>query len=83
MSRGISSLEMMAHCIVPTHFNQKLIPNSYSQGDHFEDLDEVLRNPTDRRWLAVNQAILQGYTIDRIHELTRIDKVCTKVIGPG
>ncbi|KAK5172247.1 carbamoyl-phosphate synthase (glutamine-hydrolyzing) cpa2 [Saxophila tyrrhenica] len=46
------------------------------QGDHFEeDLDDVLRNPTDRRWLAVGQAMLhEGYTVDRVHELSKIDK---------
>jgi len=36
------------------------------QGDKFEDLDEVLKNPTDRRWLAIGQAMLhEGYTVDR------------------
>ncbi|KAJ5569773.1 Carbamoyl-phosphate synthase arginine-specific large chain [Penicillium hispanicum] len=45
------------------------------QGDHFEDLDEVLRNPTDRRWLAVGQAMLhENYSVDKVHELTKIDK---------
>ena len=45
------------------------------QGDKFEDLDEVLRNPTDRRWLAVGQAMLhEGYSVDRVHELSKIDK---------
>jgi carbamoyl-phosphate synthase large subunit len=45
------------------------------QGDAFDDLDENLRNPTDRRWLAVGQAMLhENYTVDRIHELTKIDK---------
>ncbi|KAK5113098.1 argininosuccinate lyase [Meristemomyces frigidus] len=45
------------------------------QGDHFEDLDDVLKNPTDRRWLAVGQAMLhEGYTVDRVHELSKIDK---------
>lgn len=45
------------------------------QGDQFEDLDETLKNPTDRRWLAVGQAMLhENYSIDRIHELTKIDK---------
>ena len=45
------------------------------QGDKFDDLDETLRNPTDRRWLAVGQAMLhENYTIDRVHELTKIDK---------
>lgn len=45
------------------------------QGDTFEDLDETLRNPTDRRWLAVGQAMLhENYSIDRVHDLTKIDK---------
>ncbi|KAF1986157.1 carbamoyl-phosphate synthase [Aulographum hederae CBS 113979] len=45
------------------------------QGDEFEDLDDTLRNPTDRRWLAVGQAMFhEGYTVDHIHELTKIDK---------
>ncbi|KAI1263084.1 carbamoyl-phosphate synthase [Xylariaceae sp. FL1019] len=45
------------------------------QGDKFEDLDFELANPTDRRWLAVGQAMLhEGYTVDRIHDLSKIDK---------
>ena len=45
------------------------------QGDKFDDLDEVLRNPTDRRWLAVGQAMLhENYSVDKVHELTQIDK---------
>lgn len=45
------------------------------QGDHFEDLDDVLANPTDRRWLAVGQALLhENYSVDKVHELTKIDK---------
>ena len=45
------------------------------QGDKFDDLDDVLQNPTDRRWLAVGQAMLhENYSIDRVHELTKIDK---------
>ncbi|KAK4176276.1 putative carbamoyl-phosphate synthase arginine-specific large chain [Triangularia setosa] len=45
------------------------------QGAKFEDLDFELQNPTDRRWLAVGQAMLhESYTVDRVHELTKIDK---------
>jgi carbamoyl-phosphate synthase large subunit len=45
------------------------------QGDKFEDLDETLRNPTDRRWLAVGQAMLhEGYSVDKVNDLTKIDK---------
>ena len=45
------------------------------QGDKFDDLDETLRNPTDRRWLAVGQAMIhENYSVDKIHDLTKIDK---------
>ncbi|KAK4867648.1 hypothetical protein LT330_001158 [Penicillium expansum] len=45
------------------------------QGDKFDDLDETLRNPTDRRWLAVGQAMLhENYSVEKVHELTKIDK---------
>lgn len=45
------------------------------QGDKFDNLDEVLRNPTDRRWLAVGQAMLyENYSVDKVHELTKIDR---------
>lgn len=45
------------------------------QGDKFDDLDDTLRNPTDRRWLAVGQALIhENYSVEKIHELTKIDK---------
>lgn len=45
------------------------------QGDHFDDLDEVLKNPTDRRWLAVGEAMIhKGYSVEKVHNLTKIDK---------
>jgi carbamoyl-phosphate synthase large subunit len=46
------------------------------QGEKYgESLDEELKNPTDRRWLAVGQAMFhEGYTVDQIHDLTKIDK---------
>ena len=44
--------------------------------DHvkFENLDEELANPTDLRIFALAQALEEGYTVDRIEELTKIDK---------
>lgn len=45
------------------------------QGDKFEDLDDALKNPTDRRWLAVGQAMLhENYSVDKVHDLTKIDR---------
>ncbi len=40
---------------------------------HFEDLDKELSHPTDLRVFALAQAMEDGYTIERIHELTKID----------
>ena len=40
----------------------------------FDNLDEELANPTDLRVFAIAQALEEGYTVDRIEELTKIDK---------
>ncbi|MCD8387024.1 MAG: carbamoyl-phosphate synthase (glutamine-hydrolyzing) large subunit [Bacteroidales bacterium] len=44
--------------------------------DHvrFDDLDKELANPTDLRIFAIAQALEDGYTVERIEELTKIDK---------
>ena len=44
-----------------------------NNGVHFEDLDQELANPTDRRVFAIAEAMEKGYTIERLHELTKID----------
>ncbi len=43
--------------------------------DHtrFDDLDRELANPTDLRIFAIAQALEEGYTVERIEELTKID----------
>ena len=40
---------------------------------HFENLDEELANPTDLRIFAMAQALEEGYSIEKIYELTKID----------
>ncbi|MEG1545788.1 MAG: carbamoyl-phosphate synthase (glutamine-hydrolyzing) large subunit, partial [Bacteroides sp.] len=39
----------------------------------FDDIDTALNKPTDLRVFAIAAALEKGYTIDRIHELTKID----------
>ena len=39
-----------------------------------EDLDKALNEPTDRRIFYLAQALENGYTVDRLHELTKIDR---------
>ena len=38
------------------------------------DIDAALREPTDKRIFVLSKALQHGYTIDQIHELTKIDK---------
>ena len=38
------------------------------------ELEHALKEPTDKRIFAIAQALFKGYTVDRIHELTKIDK---------
>lgn len=40
----------------------------------FENIEEVLEFPTPRRIFAIAAAFYQGMTLDRIHQLSRIDK---------
>jgi len=39
-----------------------------------ENIDEALREPTDKRIFIISKAMHKGYTIDQIHDLTKIDK---------
>ena len=45
----------------------------FTQVTEFENLDEELSNPSDRRLFAVATALHKGYTVDQIHNLTKID----------
>ncbi|WP_321436977.1 carbamoyl-phosphate synthase (glutamine-hydrolyzing) large subunit [uncultured Bacteroides sp.] len=39
-----------------------------------EDIDKSLHEPTDKRIFVISEAFKAGYTIDQIHDLTKIDK---------
>ena len=39
-----------------------------------EDIDQAISNPTDKRIFILSQAFSKGYSVDKIHELTKIDK---------
>ncbi len=39
-----------------------------------DDIDQALSEPTDKRVFVVAKAFQQGYTVDRIHQLTKIDR---------
>lgn len=39
-----------------------------------ENVDEALQEPTDKRIFVIAKAFTAGYTIDQIHELTKIDR---------
>jgi len=40
----------------------------------FKDLDKELSEPTDKRIFAIAEALRQGYSVDKIHQLTKITK---------
>ena len=50
---------------------QGLVANS---GFVFEDLDTELAEPTEERIFAIAEALDKGYTVDRIHELSHVDR---------
>ncbi|MCM1482712.1 MAG: carbamoyl-phosphate synthase (glutamine-hydrolyzing) large subunit [Muribaculaceae bacterium] len=39
-----------------------------------DDIDHALAEPTDKRIFVIAKAMKEGYTVDRIHELTKIDR---------
>jgi len=39
-----------------------------------EDIDEELVNPTDKRIFAISSAFHRGYSVDKIWQITNIDK---------
>ena len=49
---------------------QKFVGNDHTR---FTNLDDELANPTDLRIFAIAQALEEGYSIERIYELTKID----------
>ncbi|KAJ1915714.1 Carbamoyl-phosphate synthase [Tieghemiomyces parasiticus] len=46
----------------------------FTENDYVTDLDHELVNPSDQRLFAIANALHRGYTVDRIWELTKIDR---------
>ncbi|KAF8915218.1 hypothetical protein CPB85DRAFT_1375175 [Mucidula mucida] len=46
----------------------------FAKNDFVEDIDEELVNPTDKRIFAISDAFHRGYTVDKIWQMTNIDK---------
>ena len=40
---------------------------------HIDDIEKALRTPTDKRIFIIAKALKNGYSIERIHQLTKID----------
>ena len=47
-----------------------------------EDIDSALREPTDKRVFVISKAMHKGYTVDQIHDLTKIDKWFLEKLQP-
>ena len=39
-----------------------------------DDIDKALKEPTDKRIFVLSKALHEGYSVERIHELTKIDR---------
>ncbi len=71
MSLGRSFEEVLQKAIRMLDIGMKgFVGNQIS----FEDLDKQLAQPTDKRIYAIAQALKEGYSVDKIHELTKITK---------
>ncbi|KAK1216897.1 Carbamoyl-phosphate synthase [Marasmius sp. AFHP31] len=46
----------------------------FAKNDYVEDVDEELVNPTDKRIFAISTAFHRGYSVDKIWQMTNIDK---------
>ena len=44
------------------------------KNDFVEDIDEELVNPTDKRIFAISTAFHRGYSVDKVWQMTSIDK---------
>ncbi len=62
MQKGIRMIGQGAHGFVA---NREL---------EVDDMEEALREPTDRRIFMIAKAMNEGYSVDQIHALTKIDK---------
>lgn len=49
-------------------------PNISLQNDFVADVDEELLNPTDKRIFAIASAFHRGYSVEKIWQMTNIDK---------
>ena len=43
-------------------------------GSDFPGVEEALKSPTDRRIFAVYKALAEGWTVEQVHEITKIDQ---------
>ncbi|KAI0051295.1 carbamoyl-phosphate synth [Auriscalpium vulgare] len=48
--------------------------SGFAKNDFVEDIDEELVNPTDKRIFAIPTAFHRGYSVDKIWQMTNIDK---------
>ncbi|KAF6756698.1 aspartate carbamoyltransferase [Ephemerocybe angulata] len=50
------------------------IDDQFNWNDLVENIDEELVNPTDKRVFAISTAFHRGYSVDKVHQMTNIDK---------
>ncbi|KAI8803425.1 hypothetical protein BJ742DRAFT_863549 [Cladochytrium replicatum] len=70
MSIGRTFEETIQKAILSVEYNFI----GFSQNEFVDAIDEELSNPSDQRLFAIANALHAGYSVDRIHELTKIDR---------
>ena len=71
MAIGRKFEEVMQKAIRMLNINlHGLVGNKLS----FNDVEKELKNPTDKRLLAIVEGLKMGFSIDKLHELTKIDR---------
>ncbi|KAI8898407.1 hypothetical protein BC833DRAFT_590035 [Globomyces pollinis-pini] len=48
--------------------------NGFSDNNYVADIEEEMANPSDLRIFAIAKAFHQGYTVDKVHDITKIDR---------
>ncbi|CED83139.1 carbamoyl-phosphate synth [Phaffia rhodozyma] len=46
----------------------------FSTNDYVDDIDSEIRTPSDKRLFAIATAFSRGYSVDKIHQMSNIDK---------
>ena len=74
MMKAVSSIELGMDTLTLRMIGQGMHGFVDNKEIKIDNVDEALREPTDKRIFVIEKAFKAGYTIDQIHDLTKIDR---------